>query len=299
MRLIQLRSLALGALIVQSLFAQDWDPQKNAALWANQDQAGFFVFHDPNTKSLMSWDRGGGVVTTVSIAKMNGSNAPERWVLDSHDRAHVISGNLLTQIDKDGKVANTEKLPAEVTDIVQDSSGFILSYKTLQPYLEKRDYRNGGVVWSYGSKPKKDAFPGRTMHRIAISVRGPESQIYLAQSQGCMFLIIDGAKGKELGQIVPSFNQGAAPTLDLSNGERREVRYWIGKSVLFSVVSSAQVPKSVATFNGLGLARLDTAQSSITFLSTGLSEDHLFIGVTDGEAVFLAPKGGLVYLPVK
>jgi len=50
---------------------------------------------------------------------------------------------------------------------------------------------------------------------------------------------------------------------------------------------------------GLLLARMDFSTSTLDFLPTGLTEEFTLVGILDSRAVFIAPNGGLVYIPVK
>jgi hypothetical protein len=47
------------------------------------------------------------------------------------------------------------------------------------------------------------------------------------------------------------------------------------------------------------VAKLDCSQSTVTFLPTGLSEDHRLVGALEKVVVFMAPQGGLVFQPLE
>ena len=53
------------------------------------------------------------------------------------------------------------------------------------------------------------------------------------------------------------------------------------------------------TLQGQVLARIDLTSSTVEFLPTGLPDDHLLVGVLDGQAVLVNPKGGLMLVAVK
>ena len=126
--------------------AQSFDAPSQAKGWAHQDRDFSFTFYDPATRSLVTWDKGFGVMNTLSLAKLG--VAPSMWLMDRYNNAWVIGGDTLYFVTKDGKVDRKEKLPAEVADVAWDSqSGFVLCYKTATPYLEMRDMKDGGVFW--------------------------------------------------------------------------------------------------------------------------------------------------------
>ena len=51
--------------------------------------------------------------------------------------------------------------------------------------------------------------------------------------------------------------------------------------------------------SGLLLAKLDLTTSAMLFEPTGLTPDNRFIGVVDGQAVFIKPAGGLAYVAIR
>ena len=65
------------------------------------------------------------------------------------------------------------RLPAEVGDICWDAVGMILSYRAAEPYIEKRDFRNAEVIWSFGAKPaKKDGSRPQNRRALALDDSG-------------------------------------------------------------------------------------------------------------------------------
>jgi hypothetical protein len=47
---------------------QPWDPTRSAGRWAFQEVDGSFVFFDPGTRSLRTWMKGSGLLSTLPIA---------------------------------------------------------------------------------------------------------------------------------------------------------------------------------------------------------------------------------------
>lgn len=283
--------LVLAALIASTLAAQGFDPLRSATGWAKLDKDGSATFYDAPGQSLRSWSREAGDLGSVSLARLEG--APEKWVVDSYGNAWVVSGGVLFNIEaRTGKVLNKEKLPGEVSDLAWDLKGFVLAYRGSEPYLEKREYRGGAVIWSYGSKPRKGgtAFS----HRVAVTDDG---QVLVTSGANLTLTTLDGAKGKVVGQTVFSFNGIAAPDLILGEAERGPLVVWPGRNVALSAVGGRQVPE--AKMSGALLAKLDLSQSSVEFLPTGLSEDHLLVGVQEGQAVFIKPGGGLITVALR
>jgi hypothetical protein len=256
------------------------------------DKDGSITFHDPATQSLRTWSRDGGEMGSVSLARLEG--VPEKWVIDIYGNAWVVSGGNLFLVEaKSGKVSSKDRLPGEVSDLAWDVRGFVLAYRGAEPYIEKREYRNGNVLWSYGAKPKRGGGAVNT-YRTAVSDDG---QVLFAGGGGLPLTVLDGAKGKVIGQTAFSFNGIAAPDLILGEAERGPLVMWTGKNLAFASVTGRQVPE--AKMNGTLLARLDLGQSALEFLPTGLAEGHFLVGVHEGVAFFMKPGGGMVTVPVR
>jgi hypothetical protein len=282
----------LAAIAAATLSAQGFDPVRSASGWARMDKDGSITFYDASTTSLRSWSKDGGDLGTISLAKLEGT--PEKWVLDIYGNAWIVAGGTLYLAEaKTGKVSSKDKLPGEVSDLAWDIKGFVLSYRGPEPYVEKRDYRNGALLWSYGSKPKRNAASAGSP-RIAIADDG---QVLLASGSSMPITILEGGKGKAMGQTAFTYNGLAAPDLILGDGERGPITFWSGKNIAFTSVRGRQVPE--AKMSGALLARMDMGQSSLEFLPTGLAEDHFLVGVHEGQAVYIKPGGGLAYVPVR
>jgi hypothetical protein len=282
---------ALAALVSLSLGAQGFDPVKTASGWSRMDKDGSFTFYDAASRGLRIWMKDGGEIGAISLARME--ERPEKWAVDIYGNAWVVAGGTLYLVDgKSGKVSTKDRLPGDVADLAWDPKGLVICYQGAEPYLEKREYRSGSVVWSYGTKPRRGG--STVMQRIAL---GDEGQIILANGIGLAVTILEGAKGKATGQTAFSYRGLAAPDLLLGESSRGPVVFWSGKNLVFAAVTGRQVPE--AKMSGLLLARMDMGQSSVDFLPTGLTEDHLLVGVQDGQAVFIKPGGGLAYVTVQ
>ncbi len=289
----------LAVLIGSGLGAQDFDPIMKAQGWAHQDRDASFIFLDRDARRFVFWDRSFGVTATVPIGALG--EIPDMWLPDKYGNVWTIAGTSLTLLGKDGKVMRKDKLPGEAGDVAWDGlNGFVISYRTAQPYLEMRDYKTDDVLWSYGTKPGKNAIPTRTLHRVLMRVvSGQKSTVLLAEGGNLGFTALDGAKGKPEGQMLFDFNGNVPPALDLGKGDPGPAGMWYGKNVAFIAAQADQLPANLALGTGQVLARLDLGASFLQLIPTKLSGDYRFIGVVDKDAVFMAPQGGLIFVPVK
>ena len=280
--------------------AQSFDPLSQAKGWAHQDRDFSFTFYDPAGRALVTWDKSFGTMNTLSLAKLD--VAPDMWLMDRYNNAWVVSGEMLYFITKEGKVDRKEKLPAPVSDLAWDAqTGFLLCYRTAAPFLEMRDLKDGGVIWSYGQKPKKGEAPGAAKFRVVINARdGGDSVVYLSQGVDLDLMTLSGKKGSPMGQAVFSYNDKAVGALSYGDAGPGALCHWIGKQTLYAAVPSTALPAGTAPgLNGLLLAKLDLSMGSITFEPTGLTPDNQFIGIVDGQAVFIKTAGGLAFVPVQ
>jgi hypothetical protein len=278
------------------LNAQSWDAASQARSWAKQDKDDSFTFYDPATKMLHTWMREGGLIGSLPAAKLD--DPPERWVMDPRNNAWITHGASVTQVDRTGHNILNLKLPAEVGDVCWDAKGFVLSYRTVEPYLEKRDFK-GAQLWAFGSKPaKSDGPPPQNRRPIVMDDSG---NVLMADGNSINLSILDGNTGRKISETNLLLAGGQpAPALEGSATERGPLAIWAGKGVIFAAVKAAQVPAPLrATLQGLVLARLDIAQSRLEFLPTGLDESHVLVGVLDSDAIFVNPKGGLMVVRIK
>jgi len=276
--------------------AQPWDAATQARSWAKQDKDDSFTFYDPAGRMLHTWMRDGGLMGSVPTAKLD--EAPERWVMDPRNNAWICRGLNLTQVDRGGRIVVQFKLPAEVGDVCWDLKGLVLSYRTPEPYVEKRDFK-GAVLWSFGAKPAKADGPAAQPRRPIVM--DDAGNVLMADSNALNLALLDGGTGRKMTETRFLLGDGQpAPALEGNAMERGPLALWPGKGVVFAAVKALQVPAPLReSLQGLALARLDLAQSRLEFLPTGLDESHLLVGVLDGDAVFVNPKGGLMLVKVK
>jgi hypothetical protein len=226
---------------------------------------------------------------------------PERWVLDSYNRVWMVCEGRMAVLGKEGVPENILALPAPVEDMAVAGDGILLLYRTLKPYLEKRDLKTGAIIWTFGDKEQlKDLAtqPLRVpMNRMAL---GADDTIYLAEGASMGFTVLDPVKGpKAPGQLFFTCQDALPTRAVLGSVGRGAMLSWAGKEVIFGVFTSKQVRACGAPESkGLLLGRFDLAKGSMEWLTTTLSEGHRLVGLLDTEAVFLAPDGGLAYTPI-
>ncbi len=285
--------MALCSLAVN---AQSWDAASQGRGWAKQDKDDSFTFYDPATRSLRTWMRDGGLMGTLPLTRLD--DPPDRWTMDPRNNAWVAHGTTMTQFDRGGRSIVSIKLPAEVGDVCWDAKGFVLSYRAMEPYLEKRDFK-GALLWSFGAKPAKGDGPAPQNRRpIAIDDAG---KVVMADGHSLNLSILDGETGRKVTETNLLLAGGQpAPALEGSAVDRGPMAIWPGKGVVFAAIKAAQIPSQLReAIQGLALVRLDLVQSRLEFLPTGLDESHYLIGVLDSEAVLVSPNGGLMLVKVK
>jgi len=295
----RIRLFLLSAVIGLSawtLSAQTWDAATQARSWAKQDKDDTFTFYDPISRMFHSWTRDGGLLGSIPAGRLEG--VPERWVMDPRSNAWVAIGTTLTLVDRSGRSVETVRLPAEVGDVCWDAKGFVLSFRSTEPYLEKRDFK-GALLWSFGAKPSRGDGPA-SLNRRSI-VMDDAGNVLMADSNALNLAIIDGKTGKKQSETNLLLAGGQpAPALEGFAADRGPLAIWPGKGVIFAAVKAVQIPAPLReSIQGLGLARLDYAQSRLEFLPTGLDESHILIGVLDSDAVFVNPRGGLMLVKIK
>jgi hypothetical protein len=283
-------AIAMPVVVAQ---AQDLDWAKSVQGWARFDPTGAATFYDASTKHLVTWMKDAGILARINVSKAD--MVPERWVVDD-DRIWIMAGTTMKQISKTGQVTRSASLPAEVADAdFIPPDGIVLSYRTLKPFIEKRDIKTGSVSWSFGSKPKKgEATTSKVLHRV---LRNDETNVVVVSGSDIAVSMLDGKKGTLLGQAVFSYNDGTPPALSLGENDRGPAVWYWGKSVAFSSIPASAVPS--LNQKGLLLARLDFASSVVEFLPTGLIEGSILVGILEDRATFVAPGGGLVFIPIK
>ncbi len=289
-------SVLLAALSAGSLGAsaapQATDPVIIATGWARVDKDGSCTFFNPATRSLDTWMKDFGVTSTLDVSKLDAT--PEKWLVDPYGSGWIVSGSTLYQITKSGKLGAKVNLPGEVVDLGWDTKGFVLLYRSTEPYLEKREYTKANVIWSAGRKPRNPEVGLPPSRRLVISEEG---SVLVATGSSLYLQSYDGAKGNPVGDAVFTLNNAAPPNLAPGGKERGSLNWWLGKGVVFAAVPGSHIPSERKS--GLLLARMDLAGSTLEFLPTGVTEDHKLLGLLDAEAILMKPGGGLVFVPIR
>lgn len=335
--------------------AQGWDPARTAGGWAFQEVDGSLVFFDPPTRSLRSWMKGSGLLSSLQItlpevrkaaaapkpppaasrpsasdydaagallygipshqrphattAKAAAPPAPEpacdavpeRWVIDSYSRTWMACDGRLVILNKDGQIENALAIPAAIEDMAVGREGILILYRTLKPYLEKRDLRTGAVLWSYGDRSQvKDAAAQPLLVPLNRMALGTDGTVYLAEGPSLAFTVLDPVRGpKEPGQTFFTCHDALPGRAMLGSVGRGPMLSWAGKDVIFSVFTPSQIKACGAPESkGLMLARFDLANGALEWIPTNLPEGNRLVGLLDREAVFLAPGGGLAFAPI-
>lgn len=272
-------------------FAQGWDPVKSATGWASFDRDGSCVFLD-GTRRLQVWSRDTGVTDTLDLSRL--SAAAEKWVLDPSGNAWVVAGATLQMVDKGGKPGPAIALPTEVSDLAWDARGFVLCYRTREPYLERRDLKTGAVLWTYGPRPAKgNVFPPERNHVVITE----DGRVFLSSGAGFQLEELDVNKGVRLETVTFTRNGAPSPTLALvGDGGRGALAWWLNANVALTVVPASQLPPG--EFQGLVLAKLDLAGRTLTLTPTGADEKAALVGIVENSYVLRGPAGGLTFLPI-
>ena len=286
-----LPALVAVALAVLPVSAQGFDPAAKAMGWTRADADGSLTLYDAQGRRLVTWLRDGTNQGEVDLSGLDGP--PEFWVIDSYGNAWVVVGTTLVKVDPKGKVGTRAKLPGAVADLAWDPRGLVIAYRSAEPFLEKRDYKNGNVIWSLGTKPSGPA-TATVQTRIAVT---NNNEVLVTRGTSLGIESLDLLTGKPLRQVSPFFSGAAAPNLDLGGTDRGPLVWWSGKGVAFAAVPSGQA--AFVKMNGLLLARIDLTSHALEFVPTGLTEDHTLAGVIENDAVFIKPKGGLVFVPMR
>ena len=346
--------MLLGLAVAPPLHAQGWDANRSASGWAFQEVDGSLVFFDPAARSLRTWMKGNGLLTSLPLsmpetrkrvpttepAATTPSKAtsdydaagamlygiprhqraqatpashkipetpaacdavPERWVLDSYNRIWMVCDGRLAVLGKDGKPETILPLPAAVEDMAVGRDGVLILYRTMKPYLEKRDLKTGAVLWSFGDRNQaKEAAAQPLLVPLNRMTLGADGTVYIAEGASMAFTVLDPAKGpKEPGQTFFTCQDAIPARAILGRVGRGPLLSWGGKEVIFCVFMPSQVKSCGAPESkGLLLARFDLAKGTLEWLPTPLAEGHRLVGLLDTEAVFLAPGGGLAYAPI-
>ena len=285
-------SLLLALLLLtlpSSLAAQGWDPVKSATGWASFDRDGSCVFLDRAGRKLETWSRDGGLMGEVDLAKLPFQG--EKWVLDPSGNAWVVAGTTLQRVDKSGKPGASITLPAEVADLTWDARYFYLSYRTREPFLERRDLKSGSVLSSYGNRPAKDGTSAAIQFHLVIKEDGLG---LLTSGNEFQLDVLDFAKGTKVETLTFTYRGQAAPVL--VGKDRGALAWWLNRNIALMAVPASQF--APGEFQGLVLARLDLAKRDLVLIPTGLDEKTTLAGILDNDAVLVAPAGGLTFFPI-
>ena len=231
-----------------------------------------------------------------------GSEAlPQRWVLDPFNRIWMVFDGQLAVLGADGKIELTIPLPAAVEDMAVERGGILILYRTMKPFLEKRDFTTGIVRWNFGDKSQvKEAAAQPLLVPLNRMALGRDGTIYIAEGSSLSFTVIEPTKGTAaLGQSFITGRDAIAERAALGKVGRGPLLSWSVKDVLFSAFIPGQVRNCGAPESkGLLLARFDLHKGTLDWLPTSLAEGHRLVGLLESEAVFLAPQGGLAFTPI-
>lgn len=226
---------------------------------------------------------------------------PERWLVDGHGRAWMTCEGQLMALGKQGNPDMILSLPGRVQDMAVGRDGVFLLYRTLKPYVEKRNLQSGAVIWAYGDKTElKEAASQPILVPLNRMALGDDGTVYLAEGTSMVLTVLDAAKGpREPGQAFFTCQDAIPPRANLGSIGRGPLLPWAGRAVLFSAFTPAQVKTSQAPGSkGLILARFDLAKGTLDWVPTDIPEGHQFVGLLDHEAVFLTPQGTPTFAPI-
>jgi len=228
--------------------------------------------------------------------------SPERWVLDPYNRTWMVCDGRLAVIGKDGRAELLLLLAAAVEDMAVDRDGVVVLFRTMKPYLEKRDLKTGAVLWTFGDRAQaKEAAAQPLLVPLNRMAMGVDGTIYIAEGASLTFTVLDPGKGpKAPGQSFFTCQDAIPARAVLGRVGRGPLLAWSSKDVIFSVFAPSQVRSCGAPESkGLLLARFNLAKGTLDWLPTTLAEGHRLVGLLETEAVFLAPEGGLAFAPIR
>jgi len=303
-----------------------WDASTRARGWAFEDVDGSFLFLEPTRQEFIRWDPAAGMLGTRPAPTLEERQAegaasadaedpysaaarllygerrpsaprtaqvrrvfPDRWILDPKDHCWAAVGTTLLETDRQGQVLSKRRLPAPVSDIVRVGDGFYLCYRTLNPCVQKFNWR-GDPVWTY---QKKGPVPADTpLHRI---VAHGEDSVLLASLGDLSFTVLGpGASGQVF------FTRGGAVAEPLPVGKRGRagMQYCPSRNAVLAVFNAPVPGVDQATGSGVVLACFNLAKGTLDWRPTGLGEGHQLIAVGAKGALFTSPAGGFAVVPV-
>jgi hypothetical protein len=324
-----LRSLlcgSLAALLGAQSPNGPWDASLRARGWGFCDVDGSLIFLEPGRQEFIHWDLAQGFLGTrpapvleerrsetpeagdaedpySAAARLlyggrrhtpsSSSEArkvfPERWIVDARDHSWVVVGRNLVESDSRGRILAKRALPAPVSDLVRGRDGFWLCYRTLNPFVQKFDWR-GDVVWTY--QRQGAVVTGLSLHRIAAHAG---DSVLLAELGNLSFVEVGpGASG----QVFFTHGGAVAEPLPLGKSGRGPMLYCPSRNAVLAVFSQADGRAGLPEGKGLALARFNLGRGTLEWTSTGLGEGHQLVAVVPKGALFTSPEGGLVVVPM-
>lgn len=304
-----------------------WNANTSARGWAFADVDGSFLFLESRRQEFILWDpqtglrgarpaplleeRGedGGTPQEVedphlaAVKMLYGEGRPspkrkasvrkrlpERWILDPKDNTWAVAGSTLFECDPQGRLLSRHPLPASVADMARVQDGFYVSYRTVQPFVQKFDWR-GKPVWTH--QKARPATPAAVpLHRIVVN---PEGGVLLAEMGALSFTHLGPGTS---GEVYFTERGAAAGPLRLGKGGRGPMSYCPSRNAVLAVFAEADAALALPQGKGLALACFRLGKGTLTWRSTGLQEDFQLIGTNAQGAVFTSPEGGLVVVPV-
>ncbi|HJW73778.1 MAG TPA: hypothetical protein VJ486_13200 [Geothrix sp.] len=227
---------------------------------------------------------------------------PERWLVDGKGRTWMTCNGQLMALGKQGSPEMVVAIPGMVQDMAAGKDGLFLLYRTLKPYVEKRNLQNGAVLWAYGDKAQlKEAASHPLLVPLNRMALGDDGAIYLAEGASMVLTVLDPAKGpREAGQAFFTYQEAIPSRASLGSSGRGPLLAWAGRAVLFSAFAPSQVKSCQAPGSkGLTLARFDLTRGTLDWVPTEISEDCQFVGLLEHEAVFLTPLGTPAFAPIR
>lgn len=266
------------------------DVPSQARGWMKMDVTGTLTALDPAKATLTPWGKELGTSPEIKLKGLN--QLPDFWVQTSRGGAWVITGTQLLCFDNNGKQIESLKLPGHVGDLCWDGRGFILSYRTPEPYLERRNLKDGKLEWAVGTQPQGAAQATTGRHYVAMD---SDDKLVVTTDGNPSCLVLDVTKGQLLSQATFKMNGQDAPSLRIPQEQPAGIHWIPGQKAYLRATEGSQLGGA----SGLTLVRYDLDKKSITLHPTGLASGHVLLGVFDDEAFFSRPEGGLTFIPFK
>lgn len=272
-------TLSLGAMDVPS----------QARGWMKMDITGTLVALDPAAVTLTPWGKELGASPELKLKGL--PQFPDFWVPSGRGGMWVVCGTQLLSFQANGKQADTLRLPAPVGDMCWDANGFVLSYRTPEPYLERRAFKDGKVVWATGTLPNGG---GLAVNRHYVAMDS-EDRVLVTTDGAPECLILDGAKGSLLGRTRFRKGDQDGPRLPIPQDQPTSL-FWIPGQKAFARAADGA---GLGLAPGVTIVRYDMELQTMSFHPTPLAAGHTLLGIFDEEAFFVRPEGGIAVIPFK